>query len=75
MLQTSRSKLIKQDGVPCCPICGCSQLRRIPRTSFAQKKILPKLGYYPWECGECKEPFLLRRRFGKNGSHDLRFVD
>jgi len=70
-MQPRPAKLEAHGGVMSCPVCGCTHLRRVPRTGFSQKKILSKLGYYPWECGKCKEPFLIKKRFERNGSHDV----
>jgi len=74
-MQPRPAKLVPQDGVMRCPVCGCTHLRRVPRTGFSQKKILSWFGYFPWECGGCKEPFLIKRRFGRNGSHDFDLKD
>jgi hypothetical protein len=60
------SKPVLKDGLKCCPICGSSYLRRVPRFGFKQKVLLAIFGYYPWECGQCKEPFLMRKRYGRH---------
>jgi hypothetical protein len=37
---------------------------------FWQKSILTRLGYYPWECGQCREIFLLKQRFAGYAGSD-----
>lgn len=58
-------KPVTINGVKRCPMCGSSYLRRVPRIGFYQRVVLSFLGYYPWECGECKESFRLRKRYGQ----------
>lgn len=45
-----------------CPKCHALQARRVKQEGLAQKLILQKLGYFPWECRFCKASFLLRSR-------------
>jgi len=33
------------------------------RKGFLQVKILPKFGYYPWMCLNCRTSFLVRKRY------------
>jgi len=56
------SKPVSIKGALHCPICGSSYLRRLPRMGSLPNRIRAFFGYYPWECGTCKEPFLLRKR-------------
>jgi hypothetical protein len=56
-------------------MCGCSYLRRVPRVGFKQKVILSAFGYYPWECGQCKESFILRKRYGRRRVSDPEYRD
>ena len=65
MPQRHLSKPIEINGRKCCPNCGSSYLRRVPRTTFKQRTILSFIGIYPWECGQCKEPFLIKKRYGR----------
>lgn len=58
-------KPVTINGVKCCPMCGSSYLRRVPRIGFYQRVVLSLFGYYPWECGDCKESFRLRKRYGQ----------
>jgi hypothetical protein len=44
-----------------CPRCG-SEMRRLMRESFLQKRFFPLFGYFPWECPICRKSILLRKR-------------
>ena len=45
-----------------CPTCKSCTATRISRRGFLQERIMPRLGYYPWKCGECGCSFLCRSR-------------
>ena len=45
-----------------CPACGCNRMHRMERKGFMQLKVYPLFGYYPWECGACRQPFMIRKR-------------
>lgn len=45
-----------------CTKCG-SEMRRLMRESFLQRKVYPLFGYYPWECPLCREPILFKKRY------------
>jgi hypothetical protein len=44
-----------------CTKCG-SDMRRLMRESFLQRKVYPLFGFYPWECPLCRVPVLLKKR-------------
>lgn len=44
-----------------CAKCG-SEMRRLMRESFLQRKVFPLFGYYPWECPLCRVPVLFKKR-------------
>ena len=44
-----------------CTKCG-SEMRRLMRESFLQRKVYPLFGYYPWECPICRKPVLYKKR-------------
>jgi DNA-directed RNA polymerase subunit RPC12/RpoP len=44
-----------------CIRCG-TEMRRLVRESFLQRKVYPLFGYYPWECPLCREPVLFKQR-------------
>lgn len=46
-----------------CTKCGNSEFRRINRDSFMLREIMPRFGYYPWECVFCR----VRRLFKDDG--------
>ena len=62
MARKRSSKPTVEEGIQTCPSCGGDYLRRVPRLGFKQKVLLPFFVFYPWECGQCKEPLLLRKR-------------
>jgi hypothetical protein len=43
----------KSDPVEC--LTCAIKLRRVQRKGFVQMHILPRLGFYPWECPVCRE--------------------
>lgn len=47
---------------PQCPHCESIELRRQARTGFLQRQLLSRLGYFPWECGQCRQIYLLKLR-------------
>ncbi len=47
---------------PHCPHCDGIELRRQGRFGFWQRAVLPRFGYYPWECGLCRRIFMLQQR-------------
>ncbi len=47
---------------PICPNCGSTRTYRKKREGLLQTKIYPKLGKYPWECTDCRKPFISKGR-------------
>lgn len=47
---------------PHCPHCEGIELRRQGRVGFWQRVVLPRFGYFPWECGLCRKIYMLRQR-------------
>ncbi|HEY0784886.1 MAG TPA: hypothetical protein VGD62_03385, partial [Acidobacteriaceae bacterium] len=47
---------------PQCPQCEAIELRRNGRVGFLQRKVYPRFGYFPWECGQCRQIFMLKQR-------------
>jgi hypothetical protein len=47
---------------PQCPHCESIVLRRHGRSGFLQKEVFSRLGYFPWECGQCRQIYLLKLR-------------
>jgi ribosomal protein L37AE/L43A len=45
-----------------CPKCKASVAMRISRTGFWERKVLGRLGIYPWKCGACGVKFRRRKR-------------
>lgn len=45
-----------------CPNCSEFELTRVARHGFMQERIYPKFGMFPWECGQCRQIFLLKSR-------------
>jgi hypothetical protein len=48
--------------MPQCPQCEVIELRRQGRTGFLQKVVWSYFGYYPWECGLCRQIYMLKQR-------------
>ena len=43
-----------------CMFCGATALRRVNRTNYMQRVILPWFGYFPWECVMCRKRLFFR---------------
>ena len=51
-------------SIDACPKCGVTGgMSRLPRSGFLQKRILPLLGLYPWECLYCRRLSYFRKRY------------
>lgn len=50
-----------------CKQCGSGHLRRLNRRGWAQLRLLPMLGYFPWECTLCRT-----RTFCRDNGHRTR---
>jgi hypothetical protein len=37
-----------------CARCGDGPLRRVNRKGWLERVLLPKLGFFPWECVQCR---------------------
>lgn len=49
-----------------CKHCGSGHLRRLNRRGWAQVRLLPLLGFYPWECTLCR-----CRMFWRDNGHRI----
>jgi len=45
-----------------CPKCRFSQPRRLSRTTWMERWVLPTFGLYPWECPLCRIHFYRKNR-------------
>jgi len=45
-----------------CPKCSFSQPRRLPRTTWMERRLMPWFGLYPWECPLCRIHFYRKNR-------------
>ena len=43
-----------------CHYCSSTAMRRINRTNFLQRTVLPWFGIYPWECAMCRKKTFFR---------------
>ncbi|HEY5328415.1 MAG TPA: hypothetical protein VIJ79_00910 [Acidobacteriaceae bacterium] len=43
-----------------CDRCSGKFFRRLNRKGFMERKLLPFLGFYPWECALCRRKVVLR---------------
>jgi hypothetical protein len=43
-----------------CFWCSSTGLRRMRRSGFLRRVILPLFGYYPWECMSCRRILYLK---------------
>jgi len=61
MFSGSIPSVALEDDTCVCAACG-NTMRRLARRGFLQSKILPIVGYYPWECFACRNKKLMRSR-------------
>jgi hypothetical protein len=47
---------------PACPKCREQACSRKKRLGLFQRFILPRLGWFPWQCGSCQRVFLVKER-------------
>ena len=47
---------------PSCPKCGEKECSRRKREGFLQIFIYPRLGWFPWQCGSCRNVFIVPER-------------
>lgn len=47
---------------PACPKCKELQCSRKKRVGLWQRFILPRFGWFPWECTSCRKVFLIKER-------------
>jgi hypothetical protein len=45
-----------------CPKCSFTQPRRLPRSSWMERRFMPYFGLYPWECPLCRIHFYRKNR-------------
>ncbi len=50
------------ETTPRCPQCEGIELRRQGRVGFLQTTVLPRFGYFPWECGLCRKIYFVQQR-------------
>ncbi len=50
------------EGKPQCPYCEAIELRRHARVGLWQREVASRMGYFPWECGQCRQIFMLPQR-------------
>ncbi len=43
-----------------CFYCGATAFRRINRSNFLQRTVLPWFGFFPWECAMCRKKSFYR---------------
>jgi hypothetical protein len=48
-----------------CPKCNFSQPRRLPRTTWFERRLMPWFGFYPWECPLCRIHFYRKNRIDR----------
>jgi hypothetical protein len=47
---------------PACPKCKARECSRKKRQGLFERFILPRLGWYPWQCSSCRKVFLVKER-------------
>jgi hypothetical protein len=43
-----------------CANCAGKECRRLNRQGFLERRVLPLMGYFPWECAVCRKKVFLR---------------
>jgi predicted RNA-binding Zn-ribbon protein involved in translation (DUF1610 family) len=52
-----------------CPACGGDRMYRLERKGIIQKSIYPFFGFFPWQCKECGNEVMLRKRNRRKRKH------
>jgi hypothetical protein len=52
-----------------CERCHAEEFRRLNRVGFVERKVLPLLGFFPWECALCRRKTFLQADGHKTVSH------
>jgi hypothetical protein len=55
-------KAVQETSGVQCPICNNSDLHRMRRVGFLQRRVFSLFGYYPWECGACRKTHYFKQR-------------
>jgi ribosomal protein L37AE/L43A len=45
-----------------CPKCKRGLVSRVARKGFLEENMFSRLGFYPWECSECRNRLMLKGR-------------
>lgn len=45
-----------------CPKCQYNGMRRVRRQGWLERELLPRLGFYPWECIDCRQISMIKMR-------------
>jgi ribosomal protein L37AE/L43A len=45
-----------------CPKCKRGVVSRVARKGFLEENMYSRLGFYPWECSECRNRLMLKSR-------------
>lgn len=56
---TKKYSYLTKRFFPLCPYCQSKRIKRLKRRGYIQKRILPKLGGYPYHCGNCGRDVML----------------
>jgi hypothetical protein len=55
-----------------CSRCG-SNLRRLSRKGFLQRRVYTWFGYYPWECPVCRDLLLIKKQHQRKRHNVVEF--
>ena len=61
-MATPTTTQAEEESRPYCSHCDGITLDRRVRVGFWQRAVLPRFGYFPWECSLCRRVFLLRQQ-------------
>lgn len=64
MPKTHRHEEERADLV--CKNCEYPQMRRVRRQGWWEREFFPRLGFYPWECIDCRQITMHRLRKAPN---------
>ncbi len=57
-----RSAAAPAGELPRCERCENIELRRQGRVGFLERAVLPRFGFFPWECGLCRDVTYRKQR-------------
>ena len=66
-------EISKRKDLVYCPACGGDRMYRVERRGFLRKNVFPLVGFFPWQCKDCGNEAMLRKRNRRRRKHNSSF--